>query len=480
MTAFPEWLGQVGLAHCRPILQAHGIDFDSAAHLSEDDLRRLGLDQGDSQKLLQAIASRGQTTVGGERRQQLTVMFCDLVDYTGLSDRLDPEDLRDLRQAFVEACFEGVRRYDGHVAEIPGDALVVYFGWPGAHEDDPECCVRSALAIVEAVKRLKAIEPLAAHIGIATGEVVVGGRGSGFGGSELAVGKAPNLAARLQKIARAHEIIISHATRSLVGDTFELTDLGMMPLTGIGPSQVWRVEAVRRAAGRFDAAHGGTPLSALVGRTEELARLLRDWHLARDGAGRVILVGGEAGIGKSRLTQVLRETIAGEPHTTLRYQCSRMQELSPCTRSSRSSSSRLGLLVRTPRINSSTSWKKSCSAVLRSAPTGRRCSLRCCRCRRNVTRRSGSRRSSRRKRRFEALLGQVEALSQIKPLLMIVEDVHWIDPTSQELLDALVSRLPALPILLVITYRPQPPQEYTPSWIESAHVTRMTLTGLAA
>ena len=326
MTAFPEWLGQVGLAHCRPILQAHGIDFDSAAHLSEDDLRRLGLDQGDSQKLLQAIASRGQTTVGGERRQQLTVMFCDLVDYTGLSDRLDPEDLRDLRQAFVEACFEGVRRYDGHVAQIPGDALVVYFGWPGAHEDDPECCVRSALAIVEAVKRLKAIEPLAAHIGIATGEVVVGGRGSGFGGSELAVGKAPNLAARLQKIARAHEIIISHATRSLVGDAFELTDLGMMPLTGIGPSQVWRVEAVRRAAGRFDAAHGGAPLSALVGRTEELARLLHDWHLARDGAGRVLLVGGEAGIGKSRLTQVLRETIAGEPHTTLRYQCSRMQE----------------------------------------------------------------------------------------------------------------------------------------------------------
>ena len=326
MTAFPEWLGQVGLAHCRPILQAHGIDFDSAAHLSEDDLRRLGLDQGDSQKLLQAIASRGQTTVGGERRQQLTVMFCDLVDYTSLSERLDPEDLRDVRQAFIKACSEGVRRYDGHVAQIPGDALVVYFGWPGAHEDDPERCVRSALEIVEAVKRLKAIEPLAAHIGIATGEVVVGGpwgRLRRFRAWRWA--KPPNLAARLQKIAKAHEIIISHATRSLVGDAFELTDLGTMPLKGIGPSQVWRVEAVRRAAGRFDAAHGGAPLSALVGRTEELALLLHDWHLARGGAGRVLLVGGEAGIGKSRLTQVLRETIAGEPHTTLRYQCSRFQ-----------------------------------------------------------------------------------------------------------------------------------------------------------
>ena len=139
MTAFPEWLRQVGLAHCGPILQAHGIDFDRAANLSEDDLRSFGLDPLDSQTLVRAIASRGQTAVGGERRQQLTIMFCDLVDYTGLFERLtDPEKVRVVRNAFVKACSEDVERYGGHVAQVAGDGLEVYFGWPGAHEDDPE------------------------------------------------------------------------------------------------------------------------------------------------------------------------------------------------------------------------------------------------------------------------------------------------------------------------------------------------------
>ncbi len=418
-------------------------------------------------------------TFGGERRQQLTVMFCDLVDYTGLSERLDPEDLRDLRQAFVQACVEGVKRYDGHVAQIPGDALVVYFGWPGAHEDDPECCVRSALAIVEAVKQVKAIEPLAAHIGIATGEVVVGGRGAGFGGSELAVGKAPNLAARLQAIAKAHEILISNATRSLVGDAFELTDLGTLPLMGIGPSRVWRVKAVRRAAGRFDAAHGGAPLSALVGRTQELTLLLHDWDLARGGAGRVLMIGGEAGIGKSRLTQVLRERIAGEPHTCLRYQCSHFQEavaLHPIiaqlefaaglahedTQDQRLAKLE-GILVGSPTQRAESA---PLLAALLSLPTERYSPL-------------GLSPQKQREKTFDALLDQVEAISQMQPVLMIIEDAHWIDPTSQELVDALVSRLPALRIMLVVTYRPQLPQEYTPVWIESAHVSTMTLSALA-
>ena len=261
----------------------------------------------------------------GERRQQLTVMFCDLVGSTRLSQRLDPEELRDLKRSFIKACIGPVERYDGHLAQVWGDGLLIYFGWPSAHEDDAERCVRSALKIVDAVTRERDIEPLAVRIGVATGPVVVGG---GRSGSEagLAVGEAPNLAQRLQTLAKANEILIAHATRTLLGDAFELTDLGSLVVKDFQAARAWRVEAERQAAGRFDAAHAGSPLSAFVGRADEVELLMRAWESARAGDGRAVLIGGEAGIGKSRLTEVLRERIADEPHTTLRYQCSRFHQ----------------------------------------------------------------------------------------------------------------------------------------------------------
>ena len=500
MTAFPEWLGQMGLAHCRPILQAHGVDFDSAARLSEDDLCRLGLAPDDSQRLVQAIASRGQraaasavdvagTPAGAsvptpafraERRQQLTVMFCDLVGSTSLSQRLDPEELRDVMQAFIAACCGEVQKYDGHVAQVLGDGVLVYFGWPGAHEDDAERCVRSALEIVSTVKSDRNTETLGVRIGIATGQVIVGGApGAGVGDAGLATGEAPNLAARLQSMARANEVLIAHATRSLVGDAFELTDLGKLPISGIiGPSQIWRVEGVRRAAGRFDAAHGGAPLSPLVGRTEEVALLLREWHATQSGAGRVVLIGGEAGIGKSRLTEVLRERIAGDAHSSLRYQCSSFHqdvalypviaqiELAAGFAREDTAEQKLDKLDRM-LVDSDTRRPDSAPllAALLSLPTERYPPL-------------GLSAEKQRERTLDELIRQVEALSQIQPVLMIVEDAHWIDPTSQELVDALVSRLSAQRMMLVITHR-QRPRAYTPNWLQSAHVTTITLTGLA-
>jgi class 3 adenylate cyclase/tetratricopeptide (TPR) repeat protein len=502
MTAFPDWLGHVGLAHCRSILQAHGIDFAGAALLSVDDLCRLGLNPGDSERLLRALALRGVGAAAssaevsgslaaaprstfsssGERRQQLTVMFCDLVGYAGLSQRLDPEDLRDVIVAFDEACKGSLSHYEGHVAEAKGDALVVYFGWPKAHEDDAERCVRSALEIVEAVKNLSAIEPLAAHIGIATGEVVVVGTPAAGGGAVGlaygAYGEPLNLAARLQGAARANEVLIEPATRRLVGDSFELNDLGTLSLKDFRPSQVWRVEGQRRVAGRFDAARGGAPLNALVGRTKEVASLLRDWHLARGGAGRVVLIAGEAGIGKSRLTEALREQIAGEPHVCMRYQCSPFHlnaalyppiaqiELAAGFAREDTAEQKLDKLEAI-LVGSETQRAESAAllAALLSLPTDRYSPL-------------GLSAQKQKEKTLEALIGQVEALSRLKPVLMVVEDVHWIDPTSRELIDALVARLEPLRVMLILTYRPDPQQPYEPGWIASPHVATITLQKL--
>jgi hypothetical protein len=200
---------------------------------------------------------------------------------------------------------------------------MIYFGWPVAHENDAERCVRSALEIVAAARNVLTIEPLAAHVGIATGDVVVGGApGAGGGRAGLAYGEAPNLAARLQAVATAHEVLIAHSTRTLLGDTFELTDAGTLPLRNLRPSRIWRVEAVRSGAGRFDTAHAGAALTDVVGRTDEVALLLRKWRMAQGGRGGAVLISGDAGIGKSRLSEVLRERIAGDAHATLRYQCS--------------------------------------------------------------------------------------------------------------------------------------------------------------
>jgi class 3 adenylate cyclase len=270
-----------------------------------------------------ASTSADDTVPHGGERRQLTVMFCDLVGSTALSERLDPEELRDLLHAYRTLCGDVIARYDGFVARYVGDGILTYFGWPAAHEDDAERAVRAALEIVQTARRASATEVLSVRIGIATGPVVVG-EAAGVGDqARLAVGSTPNLAARLQGLAVADQIVIAASTRRLVGNAFDLSDLGEHDLKGIAePVHAWRVERALVTESRFDASHGVDAMTPLVGRDEELDLLLRRWSQAKDGEGQVVLLSGEPGIGKSRVLNALRQRLDAQGVQALRFQCS--------------------------------------------------------------------------------------------------------------------------------------------------------------
>ena len=242
---------------------------------------------------------------------------------TALSARMDPEDLREVISAYQKCVAETVQRFGGFVAKYMGDGVLVYFGYPQAHEDDAERAVRAGLELVAAVGALKTHAPLQTRVGIATGLVVVGDLiGSGASQEQAIVGETPNLAARLQGIAEPNSVVIAESTRKLVGNLFELEDLGATDLKGIaGPVRAWAALRPASVESRFDALHAGG-LTELVGREEELELLLRRWSKAKSGEGQVVLLSGEPGIGKSRLTAALMERLATEPHTRLRYFCS--------------------------------------------------------------------------------------------------------------------------------------------------------------
>ena len=341
MESLSSWLHALGLEQYLPLFESNGIDLRSLPLLGDGDLAELGVLLGHRKLLLKAMADRhaGQTAARSfagapgavtpqetvptqAERRQLTVLFCDLVGSTALAHRLDPEALRELMQAYQQACSRVIERYAGHVAQYLGDGLMVYFGWPRAHEDDAERAVRTSLEIVHAVKHVPAPEPLRVRIGIATGPVVVGETGAGDASvPKLAVGETPNLAARLQALAEGDQILIAPTTQRLLGSTFEYQDLGGHTLKGIiEPVHALRVLAESRAEGRFEAAHGHVGFSPLVGREEEIALLLRRWEEAKASEGQVVLLTGEPGIGKSRIAQALRERIEGQPHLRLRYQ----------------------------------------------------------------------------------------------------------------------------------------------------------------
>jgi class 3 adenylate cyclase len=340
-----QWLSELGLPQLAEVLEREQIDREALLVLSESDLKDLGLPIGQRAKLVAALRSlrkAGSSSVeegmdlqaepqpdgarSGQQaeRRHLTVMFCDLVGSTELSQQLDPEALRELMRAYQQSCGAVIDKYDGHVAQYLGDGLMTYFGWPRAHEDDAERAIRAGLEIVEAVKAVEAPSPLQVRVGIATGPVVVGETGAGDASvPKLAVGETPNVAARIQGLAEADQIIIGPDTRRLVGNTFDLDDSGKHALKGIVESmRTWRVKGGSKAEGRFEAARGEGELTPLVGREHELGLLMERWQLAQDGEGQVVLLSGEPGIGKSRVTQVLRESIFDGPHARLRYQCS--------------------------------------------------------------------------------------------------------------------------------------------------------------
>src|SRR6516225_2190681 len=335
------WLRGLGLEQYEAAFRDNKIDEVVLPRLTAEDLKELGVVfVGDRRKLLDAIATlrteasaptplsdaplaTDKAVQDTAERRQVTVMFSDLVGSTALSARMDAEDLCEVISAYQRCVADTVRRSGGFVARYMGDGVLIYFGYPAAHEDDPERAVRAGLTLIDAVAALSAREPLQVRMGAATGTVVVGDLvGSGEGQEHDVVGETPNLAARLQAIAEPNTFVISEATRRLLGDLFELRDLELRELKGItGPVRAFAVLRASSAESRFEAMHPGG-LTALVGRDEELELLLRRWARAKTGEGQVVLLSGEAGIGKSRLSAAILEHLANEPHTRLRYFCS--------------------------------------------------------------------------------------------------------------------------------------------------------------
>jgi class 3 adenylate cyclase len=334
------WLRGLGLEQYQPAFRANEIDEKVLPSLTSEDLREMGVVPiGHRRRLLDAIAALSDGLPAAEatpvaaaapaataqaERRQLTVMFCDLVDSTALAARLDPEDLREVIAEYHRVVATVVAQFDGFVAKYMGDGVLVYFGYPQAHEDEAERGVRASLACIDAVGRLdvKSVK-LQARIGIATGLVVVGDLiGEGSAQEQSVVGETPNLAARLQALAGPDTVVIAASTRRLVGDLFEVRDIGPVEVKGItAPVPAWQVLRPSAVASRFEALRGSA-LTPLVGREEEIDLLLRRWARAKAGDGQVVLVSGEPGIGKSRITAELERCLHAEPHILLRYSCS--------------------------------------------------------------------------------------------------------------------------------------------------------------
>src|SRR5215510_3303120 len=334
-----EWLLGLGLGQYALAFRDNDIDEEVLRRLTAEDLRDLGVASiGHRRRLLDAIVALGEgqlaerrqpapetrDAAGEAERRQLTMMFCDLVGSTPLSSQLDPEDLREVIAAYHHAVAEVITRLDGFVSRYMGDGVLVYFGYPQAHEDDAERAVRAGLGAIAAVGRLdvKSIR-LQARVGIATGLVVVGDLiGKGSAREQSVVGETPNLAARLQALAEPDAVVIAANTRRLVGDLFEYRDLGAIEVKGIAePVPAWQVLRPSAVASRFEALRGSA-LGRLIGRDDEIDLLTRRWARAKTGEGQVVLVSGEPGLGKSRITAVLEERLHVEPHLRLRYFCS--------------------------------------------------------------------------------------------------------------------------------------------------------------
>ena len=486
MQQIANWLNKLGMSEYAERFAENGISFAALRHLTDQDLKDIGVLLGHRRIMLAAIqelaaaASSAPTPTEPTRqdtaeRRQLTVMFTDLVGSTALSTKLDPEDLRSVIGAYHKCVAETVARFDGFVAKYMGDGVLIYFGYPEAHEDEAERAVRAGLALIEAVGHLRIQEPLQVRIGVATGLVVVGDLvGSGDAQERGVVGETPNLAARLQGLAAPNTVVIAEGTRRLLGNLFELQDLGPKDLKGItGPARAWMALRASSVESRFEALHA-TGLTALVGREEELELLLRRWARAKTGEGQVVLIAGEAGIGKSRLTAALMERLAGEPHTRLRYFCSPQHTdsaLYPIIGHTERAAGlahddtphmRLDKLDAVLAQTATSMGDAALFAEMLSLPNdGRYPTL-------DLTP------QQRRQRTLEALISQLEGLARQSPVLIVFEDAHWIDPTSLELFSRVVDRIETLRALLIVMFRP----EFDPPWIGRSHVTAVMLNRL--
>jgi class 3 adenylate cyclase len=496
MQQIADWLEKLGLGQYAPRFAENDINFAILSDLTDQDLKELGVSSlGHRRQLLRAIAELNTVEKGAPNfapetaapvtpepqnaaeRRQLTVMFVDLVGSTALSARLDPEDMREIVGAYHRSCAVQITKAGGFVAKYMGDGVLAYFGYPQAHEHDAERAVRAGLALVEAVPNLTTAvsTALQVRIGIATGLVVVGDLiGSGEAQERGVVGDTPNLAARLQALAEPNMVVIADSTRRLLGNLFELRDLGARDLKGIaGPARSWAALRASSVESRFEALHMAG-LAALVGRAEESELLMRRWSRAKTGEGHVVLISGEAGIGKSRLTAGLLERLVAEPHTRLRYFCSpqhtdsalypiigQMERAAELARDD-ASQTKLDKLDAVLAQTSTSVQDAALFAEMLSLPNnGRYPTL-------DLTA------QQRRQRTLGALTTQVARLASRQPVLMIFEDAHWTDPTSLEAFGQIVDGIKTLPALLIVTFRP----EFNAPWVGQSHVTSLTLNRL--
>ncbi len=457
-----RWLQDLGLERYEAAFRANDVNAQLLPNLTADDLKDLGITSvGHRRQLLEAIAAlrlketpavdpspppspagdAGSSETTAERRP-LSVVFCDLIGSTTLSARLDPEDLRQVIRTYQACVAATIQQFDGFIARYVGDGVLIYFGWPQARENDAERAVRAGLAVAAAVNSTPMGDvPLHVRVGIATGLVVIGEPiGSGDSRQQTAVGETPNLAARLQALAGPDQVVIDASTRRQIGGLFECRDLGTIELKGLpAPVPAWRVLSENRTIGQFEALRSGA--TPLVGRDEEMELLLRRWAQAKAGSGRVVLISAEPGVGKSRLAEALAAHIAAEPHTRRRYFCSphhqdsalypviAQMERAASFRHEDGSAAKIAKLQALFAATESPMEDLALIVELHALPSADLAPAL------DLTPRR------KKDKTFEALLRQVEGLAWQKPVLMIFDDIHWIDPSSRELLDRVIERV---------------------------------------
>src|SRR5471030_241318 len=488
MSDFTLWLQSLGLEKYSTVLASHDIDLTVVPDLTEQDLEKLGLSLGHRRKFLAAAARFRPVTTSSPvasvqiqpstqhapqvERRQVTVVFIDLVGSTALGNELDPEDLIRLLRQYREACVAAVGKYDGYIAQYLGDGILVYFGFPLALEHAAELAVRAGLETVEKVGRLKRPDgwPLQCRVGIATGIVVTGGAsGGGAAGEETFVGDTPNLAARLQSAAEPDCVLVSPSTHQLTGDFFDYSFLGGQAIKGFNePVLVWKALRESATESRFAAAHAAAA-GPMVGRGRELAFLYDSWQRATQGDGHVVLLAGEAGMGKSRLLEALAERVRLEPHRLLRCQCSpyhRNSVLFPIKTllrhrldiardlSSEENIDRIGRALE--RVGRHSRSSTLLLAELLEIPV-------------EDTLSPIEMTPDQRKNETLAIVEDLLMMALDGPVLLLLEDAHWSDQTTQTLIDRLLKRIGREHALVLITHRP----ELKTNWSEHAQCTQI-------